>query len=690
MIICQRCQKKPAEIQTSQNIGGRIVYAPVCRECFEEIQKSAQTASFVEKFGKDLTKYALEGRLDPVIGRTEEISRIIHILSRRTKNNPVLIGDPGVGKTAIVEGLAQKIVEGTVPETLRGKRVVTIDLALVVAGTAHRGQFEERLKNILSEVISAQGQIIMFIDEIHTIVGAGSAEGAMDAANILKPALAKGEIQLIGATTLDEYRKRIEKDKALERRFQTIIVLEPTPAESKSILIGLKEKYEKFHQVKISIDAINSAVELSDRYISDRFLPDKAIDLIDEACAMVRIAQVKEPENLKEVEREIVFLKNQESSEINKSRLLDLERVKKELMDIWTKTKLEDIPEVTKNDVAKIVSKATGIPLSDLSEEERERLASLESRIHERIVGQAEAVKLISESIKRARAGLKNPTRPIGSFMFLGPTGVGKTELAKALTEVLYGSDNLLVRMDMTEYMEKHTVSKIIGSPPGYVGFEEAGQLTEIVRRKPFSVILFDEIEKAHPDIFNILLQIMDDGRLTDSHGRMVDFKNTIIILTSNLGSKISNFPSIGFNESKAMESFDELYEDNKEKVLKELKSSFSPEFINRLDDIIVFRSLSKADIKQIVAKELNKVEQLLKGQEVSIKFNEGLLNYLSENGFSSDYGARMLKRLILKTVENPLSDMIISGVIKRGDLIEFNFAKNKADIKVKEGALVK
>jgi len=690
MIICQRCQKKPAEIQTSQNIGGRIVYAPVCRECFEEIQKSAQTASFVEKFGKDLTKYALEGRLDPVIGRTEEISRIIHILSRRTKNNPVLIGDPGVGKTAIVEGLAQKIVEGTVPETLRGKRVVTIDLALVVAGTAHRGQFEERLKNILSEVISAQGQIIMFIDEIHTIVGAGSAEGAMDAANILKPALAKGEIQLIGATTLDEYRKRIEKDKALERRFQTIIVLEPTPAESKSILIGLKEKYEKFHQVKISIDAINSAVELSDRYISDRFLPDKAIDLIDEACAMVRIAQVKEPENLKEVEREIVFLKNQESSEINKSRLLDLERVKKELMDIWTKTKLEDIPEVTKNDVAKIVSKATGIPLSDLSEEERERLASLESRIHERIVGQAEAVKLISESIKRARAGLKNPTRPIGSFMFLGPTGVGKTELAKALTEVLYGSDNLLVRMDMTEYMEKHTVSKIIGSPPGYVGFEEAGQLTEIVRRKPFSVILFDEIEKAHPDIFNILLQIMDDGRLTDSHGRMVDFKNTIIILTSNLGSKISNFPSIGFNESKAMESFDELYEDNKEKVLKELKSSFSPEFINRLDDIIVFRPLSKADIKQIVAKELNKVEQLLKGQEVSIKFNEGLLNYLSENGFSSDYGARMLKRLILKTVENPLSDMIISGVIKRGDLIEFNFAKNKADIKVKEGALVK
>ncbi|PIS23186.1 ATP-dependent Clp protease ATP-binding subunit ClpC [candidate division WWE3 bacterium CG08_land_8_20_14_0_20_40_13] len=690
MIMCQRCQKRPAEIQTSQNIGGRIVYAPVCRECFDEIQKSAQTASFVEKFGKDLTLMAQEGKLDPVIGRAEEISRIIHILSRRTKNNPVLIGDPGVGKTAVVEGLAQKIVEGSVPEPLKGKRVVTIDMASMIAGTSHRGQFEERLKNVLDEVIGAQGQIIMFIDEIHTIVGAGSAEGAMDAANILKPALSKGEIQLIGATTIDEYRRRIEKDKALERRFQTILINEPTISQTKEIIYGLKEKYEKFHQVAITNDAVTASVELSDRYISDRFLPDKAIDLIDEACAMVRIAQVKEPENLKEVEKEINELreavKNNPDGSL-KEKLIQLESVKKELLEIWTKTKLEDIPEVSKNDVAKIISRATGIPLEDLSEEERERLAHLENKLHERMVGQEEAVKAVSESVRRARAGLKNPQRPIGTFMFMGPTGVGKTELAKALTQVLYGSDELLVRLDMTEYMEKHTVSRMIGSPPGYVGFEDAGQLTEIVRRKPFSVVLFDEIEKAHPEVFNILLQIMDDGRLTDSHGRTVDFKNTILIMTSNLGSQTVRMPSIGFGGDLGKKLVG--YEEMKEKILSELKTSFSPEFLNRVDEVLVFKPLSGEDIKAIVSKELKKTALLLDNQGINVIFSESCLSYLSQNGFSEEYGARLLKRLIQKTVENPLSDMIIRGEAKGGDTVEVFLVKGQIKVKVLEKALV-
>ncbi|MBU1104989.1 ATP-dependent Clp protease ATP-binding subunit [Candidatus Parcubacteria bacterium] len=692
MVICQRCQKRPAEVQTSQNIGGRIVYAPVCRVCFEEIQKTAQTVSFVEKFGKDLTEMARVGKLDPVIGRANEILRIVHILSRRTKNNPVLIGDPGVGKTAIVEGLAQKVVEGSVPEQLKGKRIVSIDMASLVAGTAHRGQFEERLKKVLEEVISTQGQVILFIDEMHTIVGAGAAEGSVDAANILKPALSRGEMQLIGATTIDEYRKRIERDKALERRFQTIYVSEPTVDETREIIKGLKIKYEKFHQVEITPEAIEAAVTMSDRYISDRFLPDKAIDLIDEACAMVRISEVKEPENLKEVEKEIQVVKEAEKLAGGEEklrcekRLEELSVIKKELMEIWTKTKLEDIPPITRNDVAKIISKATNIPLEDLSQEERLKLANLESLIHKRVVGQDLAVKAVSEAVRRARAGVKNPARPIGSFIFLGPTGVGKTELAKALTQVLYGSDEMLVRIDMSEYMEKHAISKMIGSPPGYVGYDEAGQLTEIVRRKPFSVVLFDEIEKAHPEVFNILLQIMEDGRLTDSHGRAVDFKNTILILTSNLGSQVAKIPSIGFADGSKASSSYALMES---KIMAEVKNNFAPEFVNRLDEIIIFKPLSEKETNEIVVKELEKVNAMLGLQQVTLTYDKKAVLYLAKIGFSEEYGARMLKRTIQKYIENLVSDMIIGGQIKSGDSISLDILEKQVKIAVCEKVTV-
>ena len=688
MVLCQRCQKRPAEIQTSQSVDGRVVYAPVCKECFEEIQKTAQSVSFVEKFGRDLTQMARDGKLDPVIGRTTEIQRIIHILSRRTKNNPVLIGDPGVGKTAIVEGLAQKVVEGSVPEPLKGKRIISVDMASLIAGTVHRGQFEERLKNVLGEVIGAQGQIILFVDELHTIVGAGASEGSIDAANILKPALSRGEMQLIGATTIDEYRRRIERDKALERRFQTIIVPEPTVAETKEIIQGLKARYEKFHQVEITSEAIEASVIMSDRYVSDRFLPDKAIDLIDEACAMVRISQVKEPENLKEVEKEILVLKEKEKTAetsekaLLTARLESLLLIKKELMEIWTKTKLEDIPQITRNDIAKIISKATGIPLEELSQEERQKLVNLEMLIHKRVVGQDEAIKVISEAIRRARAGVKNPARPIGSFMFLGPTGVGKTELAKALTQVLYGNDELLVRIDMSEYMEKHAVSRIIGSPPGYVGYEEAGQLTEIVRRKPFSVILFDEIEKAHHEVFNILLQVMEDGRLTDSHGRVVDFKNTILIMTSNLGSVASKMPSIGFTDEDATVS---AYKMAESKIMAEVKSNFAPEFVNRVDEIIIFKPLSKDETNQIVVKELEKVNAMLAMQEIALTYDNKTIAYLSKEGFSEEYGARMLKRIIQKHVENPISDLLISGKIVAGDTVALDILEKQVKISVCE-----
>lgn len=691
MVVCHKCGQRRAVISSNKIVDGKQVYIALCEKCYKESQENSVSTSQLDKFGRDLTLLAQEGKLDPVIGRQTEVERVIHILSRRTKNNPVLIGEPGVGKTAVVEGLAQRIIGGQVPEILRHKKVFSLDMASILAGTAHRGQFEARLKDIIKEVAKAEGQIILFMDEVHTLIGAGAAEGAIDAANMLKPSLARGELQMIGATTLDEYKKHIEKDAALERRFQPVIVKEPTIEESIQILKGLRENYETHHQVRITNEAIEASVNMSKRYINDRFLPDKAIDLMDEASAQVRISSIKEPSNLKEVEQKILDLKEKlreeeltasEKNKVNKE-LESLGEIRDELVELWTKTKIEETPNVTKKDVAKVVSLMTGIPLEELSLEEKEKLSKLEERLSQRVVGQAHALKAVSAAIRRSRAGLKDPKRPIGTFLFLGSTGIGKTEVAKSLAEVLYGSEDMLVRLDMTEYMERHTVSRLFGAPPGYVGYDNGGQLTDIVRRKPFSIILLDEVEKAHSDVFNALLQIMDDGRLTDGKGRTVDFKNTIIIMTSNLGSNLIKKSDIGFNK-ESTETKESEIEINQKKLDRVLKDYFRPEFLNRIDETVIFTNLTKEDISKIVEILLAKTRSLLNEQDIHIELDSKAVSYLIEKGYSSEYGARPLKRLIQREIENKLSEMIIGNELESGQDVEVSIDNESLTFKVK------
>ena len=675
-------------VQGSMSQGGDG-YSDGMNEGFANSQDGKE-GSALDKFGRDLTKAAKNGEIDPVIGREKEIERVIQILSRRTKNNPVLIGEPGVGKTAVAEGLALEIANGTVPEILRDKRVVALDLTGMVAGAKYRGDFEERIKAAIDEVKNSKN-IILFIDELHTIIGAGSAEGSADAANILKPSLARGDFQVIGATTLNEYRKYIEKDAALERRFQPVKVGEPTTEQAIEILKGLRDRYEAHHKVKITDEAIEAAVNLSSRYIADRYLPDKAIDLIDEGASKIRLKSLTSPDNVKELEAQIEDYEKEKASAIDEqdferaAKLRDEQNALKEKLEEakknWQQSQKENCGSVDAEVIAKIVSDWTGIPVVQLTKEESERLLNMEQVLHERVIGQDEAVSSIARAIRRGRVGLKDPKRPVGSFIFLGPTGVGKTELCKALAQAMFGDENAMLRLDMSEYMEKHTVSKLIGSPPGYVGFDEGGQLTEKVRRKPYSVVLFDEIEKAHPDVFNMLLQILEDGRLTDSQGRTVDFKNTVIIMTSNVGARLitDKQKSLGFKDGD--ESTDA--KDVKSLVLGELKNVFRPEFLNRVDDIIVFNKLNKDEIKQIASKMLDTLAKRLENIEIKISFTDDAVSAIADKGFDDTYGARPLRRAIQSEIEDKLSEEILEGKIEKGTSVvcdykdgEFVFSK--------------
>lgn len=651
----------------------------------------------LNQFGRDLTEYAKLGKLDPVIGREKEIERVIQVLSRRTKNNPVLIGEPGVGKTAIVEGLAQQIVAGDVPEILKNKRVITLDMGAMVAGSKYRGEFEERMKKVLEEIRNA-GDVILFIDELHTLIGAGAAEGAIDAANILKPALARGELQCVGATTLDEYRKHVEKDAALERRFQPILVGEPTREETVQILKGLRDRYEAHHRVKITDEAIKAAVELSARYISDRYLPDKAIDLIDEASSKVRLKTTITPPNLKDLEDQIEQVQKEKEAAIRNeefekaAKLRDEEQKLRAQLEAdqndWKSRQSRLEPTVTEEEIAEIVASWTGIPVTKLQEGEGERLLHLEEVLHRRVIGQNEAIDTVARAVRRARAGLKDPKRPVGSFIFLGPTGVGKTELARALAEALFGDENALIRLDMSEYMERHTVSRLVGAPPGYVGYDEGGQLTEKIRRKPYSVILLDEIEKAHPEVFNILLQVLEDGRLTDAQGRTVDFKNTVLIMTSNVGANlIERSGPIGFKVQTEETNGTVDYERMKERVLDELKRTFRPEFLNRIDDIIVFHPLKKEELEAIIELMLKKVREQLAEQGYQLEITPEAKELIYKEGYDPVFGARPLRRAIQRLVENPLADEILRGTFKSGDLIRVTVGDNRLKFEKKEAS---
>ena len=670
--LLRQMRENAGSEETPRRIPGFPPFAPA------RGRNGGNEKSLLERFSRDLTAAAEKNELDPVIGRETEIQRIIQILIRRTKNNPVLIGEPGVGKSAVAEGLAQRIVQGNVPELLLGKRVMSLDIGSMVAGTKYRGEFEERMKNVMDELHKA-GNVLLFIDEIHTIIGAGSTEGSLDAANILKPALSRGEIQCIGATTLDEYRKHIEKDAALERRFQPVTVGEPSAEETLSILYGLRDRYEAHHKVRITDEALAAAVKLSDRYIPDRYLPDKAIDLMDEAASRVRIQACTAPPDVREQEKrlEAVVIEKKEAishQDFEKAAALrdqerNLNREIEEKRAEWNRAQSTARDIVTEEDIAQVVSQWTGIPVSRMTEQEAQRLVRLEETLHRRLIGQEEAVSAVARAIRRARAGLKDPKRPIGSFIFLGPTGVGKTELCRALGEAMFGDEDAVIRLDMSEYMEKHSVSRLVGSPPGYVGFEEGGQLTEAVRRKPYSVVLLDEVEKAHPDVFNILLQILEDGRLTDNTGRVVSFKNTIVVMTSNAGAhEIGSGRTMGFGASRNGEVRD--YEAMKESVMKEVKDLFRPEFINRVDELIVFHALKEEEIKKIAELMLRQVADRLEEQEIHLTWDDKALSRLAADGYDPKYGARPLRRLIQRTVEDTLSEELLQGRVQLGQEI--------------------